>query len=66
MDGKNTARYYVFQASTLCFIWTGVNGTLFYKKYIYGSMTLAHGFELAIYGTGVVTNLPVALYNINK
>ncbi|XP_004922523.2 ethanolaminephosphotransferase 1-like [Bombyx mandarina] len=53
-------------ASTLCFIWTGVNGTLFYKKYIYGSMTLAHGFELAIYGTGVVTNLPVALYNINK
>ncbi|XP_045524195.1 ethanolaminephosphotransferase 1-like [Pieris brassicae] len=51
-------------ASTFFFMWTGVKGTGYYKKYIFGSYTLANAFEWVIYGTGVFTNLPVALYNI--
>ncbi|KAJ0171567.1 hypothetical protein K1T71_013117 [Dendrolimus kikuchii] len=51
-------------ASTVIFLWTGSHGTVFYKKYAFGSYTLANVFEWAIYGTGVMTNLPVALYNI--
>ncbi|CAH0717956.1 unnamed protein product, partial [Brenthis ino] len=50
--------------STFIFLWTGVNGTGFYKKYLFGSYTLANAFEWLIYGTGVFTNLPVAIYNI--
>ncbi|CAH0696205.1 unnamed protein product [Spodoptera exigua] len=53
-------------ASTAFFLWTGVKGTGFYKKYVFGGYTLANVFEVLIYGTGVVTNLPVALYNIYK
>ncbi|VVD00043.1 ethanolaminephosphotransferase 1-like [Leptidea sinapis] len=53
-------------ASTFFFLWTGVKGTAFYKRYIFGSYTLANAFEWAIYGTGVLTNLPVALYNIQQ
>ncbi|CAH0596895.1 unnamed protein product [Chrysodeixis includens] len=51
-------------ASTAFFLWTGVKGTSFYKKYLFGGYTLANVFEVLIYATGVVTNLPVALYNI--
>ncbi|XP_072948091.1 ethanolaminephosphotransferase 1-like [Epargyreus clarus] len=50
-------------ASTFFFIWTGLNGTGFYKRQLFGGYTLANGFEWLIYGTGVFTNLPVALYN---
>ncbi|XP_038218306.1 ethanolaminephosphotransferase 1-like [Zerene cesonia] len=53
-------------ASTFFFMWTGVKGTAYYKKYIFGSYTLANAFEWVIYGTGVLTNLPVALYNIQE
>ncbi|XP_037297267.1 ethanolaminephosphotransferase 1 [Manduca sexta] len=53
-------------ASTICFVWTGVKGTIFYKKYLFDGYTLANAFELVIYSTGVVTNLPVALYNVHK
>ncbi|XP_045505165.1 ethanolaminephosphotransferase 1-like [Colias croceus] len=53
-------------ASTFFFMWTGVKGTAYYKKYIFGSYTLANAFEWVIYGTGVLTNLPVALYNIQQ
>ncbi|CAK1543374.1 unnamed protein product [Leptosia nina] len=53
-------------ASTFFFMWTGMKGTAYYKKYIFGSYTLANAFEWAIYSTGVFTNLPVALYNIYK
>lgn len=51
-------------ASTFFFLWTGVKGTGFYKKQVFSGYTLANVFEVVIYGTGVVTNLPVALYNI--
>ncbi|KPJ14042.1 Ethanolaminephosphotransferase 1 [Papilio machaon] len=50
-------------ASTILFVWTGVHGTGYYKRYIFGNYTLANGFEWLIYGTGIFTNLPVALYN---
>lgn len=53
-------------ASTFVFLWTGVRGTVFYKKYAFGSYTLANVFEFVIYGTGVITNLPVALYNVHQ
>lgn len=49
--------------STFVFLWTGVRGTGFYKKYLFGNYTLANAFEWLIYGTGVFTNLPVSLYN---
>ncbi|KOB66268.1 putative sn-12-diacylglycerol ethanolamine-and cholinephosphotransferase, partial [Operophtera brumata] len=35
-------------------------------RYAFGSYTVANVFEWAIYGTGVATNLPVALYNVHK
>ncbi|XP_041969870.1 ethanolaminephosphotransferase 1-like isoform X2 [Aricia agestis] len=50
--------------STFVFLWTGLKGTGFYKRYLFGSYTLANAFEWLIYGTGVFTNLPVAVYNI--
>ncbi|KPJ00732.1 Ethanolaminephosphotransferase 1 [Papilio xuthus] len=50
-------------ASTLLFVWTGIHGTGYYKRYIFGTYTLANGFEWLIYGTGIFTNLPVAIYN---
>ncbi|XP_026750503.2 ethanolaminephosphotransferase 1-like [Galleria mellonella] len=53
-------------ASTLFFLWTGIKGTGFYKRHVFGSYTLANMFEILIYATGVFTNLPVALYNIYK
>ncbi|CAH0403071.1 unnamed protein product [Chilo suppressalis] len=53
-------------ASTFCFLWTGMKGTAFYKQYIFGGYTLANVFEFLIYGTGVFTNLPVAIYNIYR
>ncbi|XP_063833694.1 ethanolaminephosphotransferase 1-like [Ostrinia nubilalis] len=53
-------------ASTLCFLWTGLRGTAFYKRYAFGSYTLANVFEIAIYATGVCTNLPVSVYNVYK
>ncbi|KAM3956829.1 ethanolaminephosphotransferase 1 [Aphomia sociella] len=53
-------------ASTMFFLWTGLKGTGFYKRYVFGTYTLADMFEALIYGTGVFTNLPVALYNIYK
>ena len=43
-----------------------MKGTSFYKKYIFAGYTLANVFEVLIYATGVVTNLPVALYNIYR
>ncbi|KAF9797747.1 hypothetical protein SFRURICE_017942 [Spodoptera frugiperda] len=48
-------------ASTAFFLWTGVKGTGFYKKYIFAGYTLANVFEVLIYATGVVTNLPCRL-----
>ncbi|XP_045455852.1 ethanolaminephosphotransferase 1-like [Melitaea cinxia] len=50
--------------STLVFFWTGVKGTVFYKRYIFGTYTLANAFEWLIYFTGVFANLPVSLYNV--
>ncbi|CAG9570638.1 unnamed protein product [Danaus chrysippus] len=50
--------------STFVFLWTGSHGTSYYKKNLFGSYTLADGFEWLIYATGVFTNLPVAVYNI--
>ncbi|XP_059055854.1 ethanolaminephosphotransferase 1-like [Achroia grisella] len=53
-------------ASTMFFLWTGLKGTVFYKRHVFGSYTLANMFEIIIYATGVFTNLPVAVYNIYK
>ncbi|XP_061723925.1 ethanolaminephosphotransferase 1-like [Cydia pomonella] len=50
-------------ASTIFFLWTGHAGTVWYKRYLVGGYTLADGFEWLVYATGVLTNLPVALYN---
>ncbi|XP_013191731.2 ethanolaminephosphotransferase 1 [Amyelois transitella] len=53
-------------ASIMFFICTYINGTVFYKRYIFAGYTLANAFEILIYATGVFTNLPVAIYNIYK
>ncbi|XP_026332737.1 ethanolaminephosphotransferase 1-like [Hyposmocoma kahamanoa] len=53
-------------ASTFFFLWTGIKGTGYYKRYMFGSYTLANGFEWLIYATGFLTNLPVAIYNTHK
>ncbi|KAL0812083.1 hypothetical protein ABMA28_009468 [Loxostege sticticalis] len=53
-------------ASTFCFLWTGVKGSVLYKRYAFGGYTLANVFEWLIYATGVFTNLPVSVYNIYK
>ncbi|CAH2057382.1 unnamed protein product, partial [Iphiclides podalirius] len=53
-------------ASTALFVWTGIHGTGYFKRYLFGGYTLANGFEWLIYGTGIFTNLPVALYNTYK
>ncbi|KAJ2940880.1 hypothetical protein O0L34_g10140 [Tuta absoluta] len=53
-------------ASTFIFMLTGWKGTAFYKRYVFGSYTVANVFEWVIYGTGVFTNLPVSLYNVYK
>ncbi|XP_073962832.1 ethanolaminephosphotransferase 1-like [Choristoneura fumiferana] len=50
-------------ASTMFFLWTGMKGTAWYKRYLFDGYTLANGFEWLIYATGVLTNLPVAIYN---
>ncbi|XP_049880098.1 ethanolaminephosphotransferase 1-like [Pectinophora gossypiella] len=53
-------------ASTFFFLWTGISGTGFYKRYLFGGYTIANAFEWLIYATGVFTNLPVAIYNTQK
>lgn len=50
-------------SSTIFFLVAGLNGTDYYKKYVFGSYTLANAFEWIVYGTGLFTNLPVAMYN---